>query len=236
MESYAQFTERINSFEKPVLNLGEGDFSTNSSVKDKFDSNNKFRRFYGDTTVFDLSPDIKDKLNLIVDTLYGKAGECFTERVKTSTFHITLHDLSNSCNLAEIGEEVFRNELKLLKFVHSQKISKCTVNFETNYIFNMVGTSLVLAVKPKTAEDYEKLMNLYGIVDCVKALPYLLTPHITLAYYNVDGFSKESAEKLCSAVNELNNERFDITVSSDNLYYEKFTDMNSYHRIFTLTK
>ena len=73
MESYAQFTERINSFEKPVLNLGEGDFSTNSSVKDKFDSNNKFRRFYGDTTVFDLSPDIKDKLNLIVDTLYGKA-------------------------------------------------------------------------------------------------------------------------------------------------------------------
>ncbi len=236
MENYAQFTERINSFEKPVMNLGKGDFSINSRVKDKFDNNNKFRPFYGDTTVFDLSPEIKDKLNSIVDTLYSKAEECFTERVKTSTFHITLHDLSNSCDLAEIGEEVFRNELRLLKFVHSQKISKCTVNFETNYIFNMVGTSLVLAVKPKTAEDYDKLMNLYGIVDCVKALPYLLTPHITLAYYNVDGFSKKSAENLCSAVNELNKEKFDITVSSDNLYYEKFTDMNSYHRIFTLTK
>lgn len=236
MENYAQFTERINSFEKPVMNLGKGDFSINSRVKDKFDNNNKFRPFYGDTTVFDLLPEIKDKLNSIVDTLYSKAEECFTERVKTSTFHITLHDLSNSCDLAEIGEEVFRNELRLLKFVHSQKISKCTVNFETNYIFNMVGTSLVLAVKPKTAEDYDKLMNLYGIVDCVKALPYLLTPHITLAYYNVDGFSKKSAENLCSAVNELNKEKFDITVSSDNLYYEKFTDMNSYHRIFTLTK
>lgn len=236
MENYTQFTERINSFEKPVLDLSEGNFSLNQRVKDKFDKNNNFRQFYGDTTVFDLTPDVKDKLNSMVDILYSSAGECFAERVKTSTFHITLHDLSNSCDLSEIGEEMFRNELKLLKFVHSNKISKCKVNFETNYIINMVGTSLVLAVKPKTKEDYDNLMNLYGIVDCVKALPYLLTPHITLAYYNVDGFDSRSAEKLCSAVNELNKEKFDITVSSDNLYYEKFTDMNSYHRIFTLTE
>ena len=236
MENYAQFTERINSFEKPVLDLGKGNFSLNPRVKDKFDSNNNFRQFYGDTTVFDLPNDVKDRLNSIVDILYQSAEECFAARVKTSTFHITLHDLSNSCDLSEIGGEVFRNELKLLKFVHSNKISKCEVNFETNYIFNMVSTSLVLAVKPKTKEDYDNLMNLYVIVDCVKALPYKLTPHITLAYYNVNGFGEDSAKKLCSAVNELNKEKFDITVSSDNLYYEKFTDMNSYHRIFTFTK
>lgn len=236
MENYAQFTERINSFEKPVIYLGEGDFSLNPRVYDKFDENNRFRQFYGDTTVFDLTKDIKDRLNSLVDILYDKAGECFAERVKTSTFHITLHDLSNSCELAEIGEDVFRNELKLLKFVHSQKISRCTINFETNYIINMVGTSLVLAVKPKSKEDYDKLMQLYSIVDCVKALPYQLTPHITLAYYNVKGFGEESSKKLCEAVNELNKESFDITVSSDTLYYEKFTDMNSYHRIFSFTE
>lgn len=235
MENYTQFTERINSFENPTLNLGEGDFSLNPRVRDKFDSSNRFKPFYGDTTVFDLPSDIKDKLNQTVEKLYENAAECFAERVKTSTFHITLHDLSNSCDLAEIGEDVFRNELRLLKFVHSHKISKCTVNFETNYIINMVGTSLVLALKPKTKEDYDKLMNLYSIVDCVKALPYLLTPHITLAYYNVDGFDSQSAAKLCEVVNGINKDKFDITVNSDNLYYEKFTDMNSYHKIFAFT-
>lgn len=236
MENYALFKERINSFEIPVFKLDDKHFSPNPKIKDKFDENNRFRQFYGDTTVFDLPDDVKDRLNLMVDALYKKAGECFAERIKTSTFHITLHDLSNSCDLSEISEEVFRNELKLLKFVHSQKISKCTIVFETNYVINMVGNSLVLALKPKTKEDYDKLMNLYSIVDCVKALPYSLTPHITLAYFNVNGFNAESAKNLCEIVNELNKEKFDITVSSDTLYYEKFTDMNSYHKIFTFTK
>ncbi len=235
MENYAQFTERIDSFEKPDLDFGEEGFVLNSRVWDKFDQNGKFRPFYGDTTVFDLPQNIKNKLNSMVDFLYKESGECFAERVKTSTFHITLHDLSNSCELSEISEQVFRNELTLLKFVHSHKIPKCAIDFETNYIINMVGTSLVLALKPKTKEDYNKLMNLYSIVDCAKALPYLLTPHITLAYYNVAGFNRESAERLCEIVNELNKESFELTVSSDTLYYVKFTDMNSYHKIFSFT-
>jgi len=235
MENYAQFIERISAFEKPVLEFGADGFWLNPNIKRKLSENNTFRPFYGDTTVFDLTEEIKVRLNSMVDFIYDKAGECFAQRIKTNAFHITLHDLSNSRNLSKIGEEMFRNELTLLKFVHSKKIQACTINFETNYIINMVGTSLVLALKPKTKDDYDKLMNLYTVVDCAKTLPYPLTPHITLAYYNVNGFGAESAERLCRTVNTLNKNSFDISVSTDLLYYEKFTDMNSYHRIFSFT-
>ncbi len=236
MENYSQFIERISEFEKPVLEFGSDGFWLNPNVKRKLNENNMFRPFYGDTTVFDLSDYVKSVLNSMVDYLYENAGECFAQRIKTSSLHITLHDLSNSRNLAKIGEEMFRNELTLLKFVHSKKLQAYTIEFETNYIINMVGTSLVLTVKPVSKADYDKLMNLYSIVDCAKTLPYPLTPHITLAYFNVNGFGAESSERLCNAVNYLNKKNsFEITVSTDLLYYEKFTDMNSYHRIFSFT-
>ena len=54
METYQQFLDRINSFEKKELNLGDGDFIGNPSIAKKVDADNSFRKFYGDTVVFDL--------------------------------------------------------------------------------------------------------------------------------------------------------------------------------------
>ncbi len=234
MESYENFLARINSFENPVMTLPNERFTVNNSLKQKVDFFNKFRPFFGDTTVFDLSNNDKSRIESINDTLYKEAPECFGERLKGNTFHITLHDLSNSTEIANIGEDMFRNEIILLKYVNSGRIPNCEITFETNYIINMAGVSLVLALKPKTKNDYEKLIGLYGIADCVKTSPYPLTPHITLAYFRHEGFSAENSENLCRIVNKLNCERFDITVSTNELYYEKFTDMNSYHKVFSM--
>lgn len=235
MENYEQFLSRINEFEQPVFTLPPQRFSVNPALKNKVDIFNKFRPFYGDTLIFELSDDTKSEIGRITDALYREAGECLGERLRNGTMHITLHDLSSSNNIADIGENMFRNEIILLKYTQSGKIAKSTIRFETNYIINMVGVSIVLALKPKTRSDYDKLMSLYSVADCVRALPYPLTPHITLGYYRHEGFSADNAERLCRAVNRLNKTSFEIEVSSDNLYYEKFTDMNSYYKIFPLT-
>lgn len=235
METFEQFLERINSFEKPVLKLPDGDFGVNPSLKNKVDSDNKFKPFFGDTTVFDLTDTTKATIECIVDELYINAGECFCERLKGDTFHVTLHDLSNSNCLVDIGEELFHNELSLLNVINESKIASSKITMQTNFIINMVNTSIVLALKPKTEEDYSKLMSLYNVVDNVKGLPYPLTPHITLAYFNPSGFSDESARKLEKVVNKLNESEFDIPLFTDTLYYEKFTDMNTYHKIFPFT-
>lgn len=45
---------------------------------------------------------------------------------------------------------------------------------------------------------------------------------ITLAYYNINSFSRQSAEILENTVNRLNNQKeFGLELNTDDLYYQK---------------
>ena len=249
-ETYREFLDRINSFEKKELSLGEGYFCGNASLVQKVDADNKFKKFYGDTIVFDLDAAVKEKLAVYLEKLYAIAPECFAERLVTDTFHMTLHDLSNSAMLENVASEMFWNEIRVLE--QAKKASKLgldemygdvpddmvhelgkqgswKIKMRTNYIFNMVNTSLVLGLYPVDEKEYEKIMALYGLFDEVRPLSYLLTPHITLAYFCVKGFSGESARKLEEAVREMNEQRaWEIELDARELYYQKFFSMNNY--------
>lgn len=234
MESYNGFMDRINSFEKKEVDFGWDYFRCNDSVSQKVNQENKFQPFYGDTIVFNLDEAVKIKLSKITDVLYDAAPECFCERLVSDTFHMTLHDLSNSPVLEQTAAECFQNELKVLKKAKQIKIQK--IKMRSKYIFNMVGTSLVLGLYPVNEEEYRKLMELYQLFEDVRALPYPLTPHITLAYYNVHGFDTNSARKLENIVRELNAEDMEITLDIHDLYYQKFISMNEYINIINLGK
>lgn len=140
---------------------------------------------------------MKEKLAEYVDLLYQSAPECFCERLVSNTFHITLHDLSNSPVLRNVAEELFENELRVIeKKREIQQQEKAILKMKSKYIFNMVDTSLVLGLYPADEAGYCRLMKLYSIFDDVKRLNYPFTPHITLAYYNINGFSSEAARRL----------------------------------------
>ena len=236
MESYREFLDRISSFEKKELTLGDGDFSVSPSVALKVDRDNSFRRFYGDTVVFALDDSVKEHLARHVDRLYRAAPKCFCQRLVPQTFHVTLHDLSNSPNLCDVAEEVFRNELEMLERRDElRRLLSARIRVKGNYVFNMVGTSLVLGVYPASEADYERLMQLYSLVDGVKQLSYPLTPHVTLAYYNVDGFDAKSARALEKEVNRINAEK-GIEFELGKLYYQKFVSMNDYIDVIDLTE
>lgn len=235
METYKEFLSRINSFEKKELNLGDSDFSVSSGLLKKVDTTNNFTNFYGDTVVFDTDKESKKKVSEIIDILYTETPQCFCEKLRENTIHMTLHDLSNSPALDDVSDECFFNELRLLDTLKKQPVEKQTITMKTNVVFNMVNTSMVLGLYPKDEKEYIKLMKLYNLVDEVKNLPYPLTPHITLAYYNRNGFNKTSAEKLEKVVTEMNKKSFEITLTTDRLFYQKFTDMNNYINIFSFT-
>lgn len=226
METYQQFLERINTFEKQEMFLGNDYFYGNPSIAQKVDGQNQFQPFWGDTIVFQLDSDVKKRLEECVEYLYQEVEECFAQQLVTDTFHMTLHDLSNSPFLYNIAEEVFKNELKVIEIFKQIKPQK--IKMKSKYIFNMVSTSLVLGLYPATEEDYEKLMELYEMFHKVKRLPYPFTPHITLAYYNVYGFDTNSARKLEAIVWELNQQEIEFTLDTCDLYYQKFTTMNDY--------
>lgn len=80
METYSEFLNRINSFEKKKIDFGGKHFSANPKLLQKVDENNRFKNFYGDTVVFDLDKGIKKALTEYVDILYKSAPQCFCER------------------------------------------------------------------------------------------------------------------------------------------------------------
>lgn len=236
METYQEFLDRINSFEKREINYGSQYFRGNSSISLKVDKDNTFKHFYGDTVVFALDDSVIEKLGEYVKFLYQSAPGCFCERLVPHTFHVTLHDLSNSPVLQDVAEELSKNQLKVIeKMREIQRQEKAVIRMKSKYIFNMVDTSLVLGLYPADEEEYRRLMDLYSIFDTVKKLNYPFTPHITLAYYNINGFDLSAARDLEAAVSRLNhNNEFNVGLRTDCLYYQKFRSMNDYTDIINL--
>lgn len=234
MESYREFLDRINSFEKKDVSFGDTYFVGNPSIAQKVDVNNAFREFYGDTIVFNLDNETKEKLAEYVEKLYETTPECFCEKLISDTYHMTLHDLSNAPILENVATEIFDNELKVIELKKNVDVAK--IKMKSKCIFNMVNTSLVLGLYPVNEKEYEKLMKLYVLFNEVKELSYPLTPHITLAYYNVNGFSVESARKLEVVVAELNDCELEVELDVKDLYYQKFRSMNDYINIINLGK
>lgn len=234
MEHYQDFLNRIDAFEKPELQLGDGDFRVSPSVAAKVCEDNSFRAFYGDTVVFDLSGSEKAAIQSYVDALYRAVPECFCERLIEATFHLTLHDLSNSPVLQDIAEQRIANEQKLKALLSEQPVQHQTIQMRSKAVFNMVNTSLVMGFCPVSEQEYRKLMRLYERINAVKELPYPLTPHITLAYYNSAGFGQAAAGRLAQTVNRLNSEGLEITLDTSRLQYQHFQSMNDYRCVFCL--
>lgn len=234
MESCNDFLKRI-SYQQSELQIGDGYFNPDGRVYEKVNPDNTFKPFYGDTVVFDFYSRTKTRIFKIIERLYKSVPECFCQMLDKSTLHMTLHDLSASYNLDSISSGVFQNEIKLLQIIKDNPQKPQTIKMKTNFVINMVSTSLVLALVPADEAEWDKLQTFYDLINEVKICPYpYLTPHITLAYFNYNGFDECSVQKLKEVVNEVNKESFEITLSTKKLVYQKFTSMNEYISIFNL--
>lgn len=234
MEKYSDFLKRIN-YQQAELQIAQGDFVPNGRVCQKVNSDNSFKPFFGDTVVFNLGNRYKSQLAALTDELYKSSSECFCQKLAADTYHVTLHDLSASDSLDSVSSEVFYNEIKLISLLRKYPISSEKIKMKSNFIINMVNTSLVLTLIPEDAKEWDKLQELYSLIDQIKLCPYpFLTPHVTLAYFNFNGFNQESSEKLKAKVTEMNQQSIEITLHTKKLFYQKFVDMNSYSNIFCL--
>ena len=234
MEAYKDFLTRI-SYQRPELLLEEGDFKPDKRVYEKVDPDNSFKPFFGDTVVFELDSSTKEMISKRIKKLYDTVPECFSEQIDTDTLHMTLHDLSASDKLEKVSAEVFKNEVELLRLVKVKPQQPKTIKMKSNYIINMVNTSLVLALVPENETEWIKLQELYDLINEVRVCPYpFLTPHITLAYFNYNGFDADTAQRLRAAALELNRNSFELTLDTGRLFYQIFTDMNHYHSVFAL--
>ena len=234
MESYNEFLNRVNAFETPTFGIAQEDFKPSDSVFQKVDSNNRFAHFFGDTVVFDLSVALKNLVSYLTHMLHSELPNCFCERLHDSTFHLTLHDLVNSPSREEVSEKMDSNLRRIVDTIIDNPIKKTTIDLRPVCVMNMVNTSVVLALQPVSEEDYNKIISVYEMFEEIVKLPYKFTPHITLAYYNRDGFSYSDVLKLKATVEKVNqmisvnpfkNQSF---VTTEDLYYQRFNSMNYY--------
>lgn len=184
--------------------------------------------------MFELESNAKKRVFEIIEKLYETVPECFGNKLIEDTIHMTLHDLSASENISTAGEQTFFNELKLLDTIRKNPIKPQTIKMRTNYVVNILNISLVLALVPADENEWNKLAELYDLIDTVRKCDHQLTPHITLAYYNYNGFDVASVQRLKELVRQLNKESFEITLNTENLVYQKFTNMTDYVNIFNL--
>lgn len=237
-EGFDGFMHRILSFQRPDFSFGVEKFMPNASVQSKVREDRTFSRFVGDTVVFNLSHQQKKMIfERYIKPLYDVAPQCFAEKLQEHTLHMTLHDLNATCtDDYEVLKNMFETEVLISRLIDELGVKTQTINMVVTCAFNMVNTSLVLGLRPKEEEDYEKLMNLYCHIDSIRSLPYPLTPHITLAYFNREGFDGEALHKIEHVINYLNRATFEIPLSTKRLVYQKFVSMNDYFNILPFVK
>lgn len=230
------YLSRISSYVKPDFELKREFFKADKSLKQKIDKNNWFKEFYGDTIVFDMDRKDNAWFNSVIDKLYDEAPECFSTRLGENTLHVTLHDLSNGVSCEEVAPIVEKNRKQVKKVLKLTHISPMEIKMQTRYITNSWHTSLIYVLVPANEKEYLKLMTLYHVFDAVQELGYDYTPHITLGYFNVNGFDVEAVEKLESLVRELNQESHEFILSTDKLFYTRFKSINEYEYVRKLIK
>ena len=205
-----------------------GDFTTNPNLRKKVDDTGKLLPFVGNTAVFLLDDESKEKLRHLQEELYRAAPDMLAQPLQMSTFHMTLHDLANGTPGQPGLDDYMRYAQEKASQILSGWKETPPLRMKTSWLFNMVNTSIVLGLKPADGESWRRLDEMYTALEDVAALGYALTPHITVAYFLPGTYTREQVQRLCAALRGVDME---ITLDMKNLVLQKFWDMNHYETV-----
>lgn len=228
MESLQDFLNRINSFNQNSLPK-DCDMQTNTNLLKKVDTNGKLLNYSGNTIVFYLPEDVKEKIYLIQQKLYDICGDILAEQLTKDSFHITLHDLLNGIPSENLQQEILKIQPLAIKILDNKTD---IIRMKSNFLFNMVNTSMVLGFEPVDNDSHKTLMRYYQDFQNVVNLDYSLTPHVTIAYFKPQIINKNQVENLQIVIDWVKAQKsiyFDLSGSM--LKYQTFTNMNNYKTV-----
>ena len=205
-----------------------GEFTTNPNLRKKVDEEGNLLPFAGNTVVFLLDDDTKEKLRQIQKMLYCAAPDMLAEPLQMSAFHMTLHDLANGTpDQPGLQDYMDYTRQRVSRILPGWKNAP-PLRMKTTWIFNMVNTSLVLGLTPADGESWRRLDEMYTQLEDVVHLGYAMTPHITMGYFRRGTYSEEQVRRLAAALRKV---ELDITLDMKNLVLQEFSDMNHYETI-----
>lgn len=208
----------------------EGSFAANPNLLRKVDQGGRFCPFYGDTVIFTVEDQIKDRMEQLQKELYRSCGPMLAEPLGRRTFHVTLHDLRNGADLKELEEQMGRGRREAEKILSQiREEERTSVRVRAVSVLNMVNTSVVLGLEPADEESCRLLMEWYDRFQEIVRLDYPLTLHLTLAYYRPGVYPDEQRRNLSRAFDALNwNLNLEFFLKTGCLQYHRFSHMNDF--------
>lgn len=205
-----------------------GGFSTNPNLLKKVAPTGKLLPYRGNTVVFLLEERIRLRLGQIRDTLYYAAPDMLAEKLRTETFHMTLHDLANGCGDDwTLNNRMAEAERRTRDILSRWKRTE-PLHMKATWLFNMVNTSIVLGLAPADGNSWHRLDEMYTGLEAAVPLGYALTPHITMAYFRPGTYAQEQVRRLQSALQGV---ELDVSLSMEDLALQSFKDMNRYETV-----
>lgn len=171
-----------------------GIFHTAEGLANKVRPDGSFAPFLGTTVVFRLGKQERRIIQLMQQLLEQalEGTDMLASPLPESSLHMTLHDLISLENCSTDPESRVRYGRELVESLDrsaeivaqiQKEFAGSRIVMVADRIVNMVSKSLVLLLRPKAEEDFALLFELHRRFDSVVALPYPLTPHVTLAYF-----------------------------------------------------
>ena len=229
MENLEQYRRRTGGFMRDSL-PHDGMFETNPNLTRKVEGGGRFRPFYGDTVIFDVEDEVKDRIERRKSQLYRACGDMLAEPLDEDTFHATLHDLSSGGDSAALAAQMEQNYWKAQQILDAIRPEDMPpVRVKAVSVFNMVNTSVVLGLEPADETSCRRLMELYERFQDVVRLVYPLTLHITIAYFRPGIYSDGQRQNLAGMFSGLNRDLdLGFCLEYERLRYQRFQDMNHY--------
>lgn len=229
LETLDEFRKRTNSFNQ--TSLPERGMITGVGLSKKVSPTGRLLRYEGSTVVFKLPDAVKTAIAGIQKMLYEVCSDVLADPLSKDTFHITLHDLVSGKPSSKLSREIKQIEPMVLRRVGYISAQEQPIRMKSTYLFNMVNTSMVLGFEPEDEDSCYMLMEYYQELQQELPLNYLLTPHVTLAYFRPGEIRPDQIKRLQSVVDRVKEcAPIYIELMGCMAEYTLFTDMNHYKR------
>jgi len=205
-------------------------FTTAAGLELKVDNAGCLKPFAGETTVFILPDEIKERLSASRDRLYDEVPEMLCrEKLKAEHFHMTLHSFWDEAS-TESPEEVPYSHEEVFRVLDGIRAAfPHEIMMKTVCTLSMANTSVVMGLAAADEVNGRTLAEIQRKVSCFYPRPYGLTPHVTLAYFKPGSYPEQLWKKL---KNTFVPEEIYFPISARELFFQSFENMNSYKIIY----
>lgn len=213
-------------------------------ITSKVTEDNKYREFYGDTSVFKMNnKDIK-KCELYLEELLKKFSKNIVSLAPES-FHITLTSFNNPYVIQSFDRnkniQAIEKTKEVIKKIYTSEEFREYKNRKIklkSYKIDLTS-AVVIRFFPASEEDYKLIMRLREIFDSAnegkkREITFFL-PHVSLGYFNNSNDTLEKIEEIRAWCLEKNkNLDIEVELAVDELTYQYHTDMGNFIDIINL--